>query len=67
MNLKYLQLYHISKIFRILFLVFVTVFSVTSHTFLRGIINYIIGYVLYIAWYIVEWKDLRVTRKELKD
>ena len=67
MNLKYLQLYHISKIFRILFLVFVTAFSVTSHSFLRGIINYIIGYALYIVWYIVEWKDLRVTKKELED
>lgn len=66
-KLDKLKTYHISKIFRYIYLAFATAFSLAYNSTIMGIINYVLCYSFYVLWYIVEWKDLRVTRKELKD
>lgn len=66
-KLDKLKTYHISRIFRYLFLVFATAFSLACSSMIMGIINYILCYGFYVLWFIVEWNDLKVTRKELKD
>ena len=64
-KLDKLKTRHISRIARYIFLAIATALSLTCPSFIMGMMNYVLCYSFYVLWYIVEWKDLRVTRKEL--